>query len=78
MVRVSNTLLVILILLVISILVGCGLTKGSAEWHTEQGYKLAEQGRYDEAIEECTKAIELDSNLANAYANRALAYGLLQ
>ncbi len=41
-------------------------------------YKLAEQGRYDEAIEECTKAIELDSNLANAYANRALASGLLQ
>jgi tetratricopeptide (TPR) repeat protein len=49
-------------------------SKGTAEWHTNQGYKLAEQGRYDEAIEEYTKAIGLDPDFALAYAHRARAY----
>ena len=30
---------------------------------------------YDEAIKECNKAIELDPNLATAYAIRSVAYG---
>ena len=68
-------LLFALVLLVGGVLVGCvGPAKGTAEWHADQGYKLAEEGRYDEAIEECNKAIELDPNLAMAYNNRAWAY----
>lgn len=35
---------------------------------------LNEQGRYDDAIEECSKAIELDPNLATVYFNRGFAY----
>jgi len=66
--------LLALVLLVTGILTGCGPAKGTAEWHAEQAYKLAEQGHYDEAIEECNKAIELDPNLAAAYNNRAWAY----
>ncbi|MFC2024283.1 tetratricopeptide repeat protein [Chloroflexota bacterium] len=48
---------------------------GTAEWHSNQAYELNNQGRYDEAIEECNKAIEFDPNLADAYVNRATAYG---
>ena len=34
-------------------------------------------GQYDRAIADCNKAIELDPNLAEAYANRACAYTFL-
>lgn len=63
--------LLALVLLVGGILVGCGTAKDTAEWHYDQGNKLAEQGRYDEAIEEYTKAIELDSSVAVAYTTGA-------
>ena len=67
--------LVSLLLLVVGILAGCGgPAKGSAEWHADQGYKLFNQGRYDEAIKECTEAIELAPNFAEAYSNRGIAY----
>ena len=36
--------------------------------------ELIEEGRYDEAIAECNKAIELDPNMAGAYVNRSFAY----
>ncbi len=67
--------LVALLLLVVGILAGCGgPAKGSAEWHADRGYKLFNQGNYDEAIKECTEAIELAPDFAEAYRNRGLAY----
>ena len=72
--------LAIICLLVVSlvfglVIIGCvGPTAGTAEWHAQQAYELNEQGRHDEAIEECNKAIELDPNLALAYNNRGAAY----
>ncbi len=42
--------------------------------HLEQGDIYADQGQWDEAIIEYTKAIELDPQLALAYNNRACTY----
>ena len=64
----------VLVLLVGAIVVACGPAKDTAEWHADQAYELAEQGCYDEAIEEYTKAIELNPNYVEAYNNRACAY----
>ena len=67
--------LLVVVLLIAGILVGCvGPAKGTAEWHFDQGYKLAEQGHYDQAIEEYSKAIELDPDMAEAYCNRPVGY----
>ena len=64
-----------LFLLVVGILAGCGgSAKGSAEWHADQGYKLLNYGRYDEAIKEYTEAIELAPNFTEAYNTRGIAY----
>lgn len=76
---VSRGLVVLLavVLLVGSVLAGCGGTaKDTAEWHFDQGNKLYSQGRYNEAIEEYTWAIELDPNSTEAYGNRGNAYKL--
>jgi len=73
--RHQTVLLLSLVLLVGSLLPGCGgATEDTAEWHFDEGNKLVEKGRYDEAIEECTKAIALDPNLVKAYCWRAVAY----
>ena len=39
-----------------------------------QAHNLANEGRYDEAIEKYNKAIELNPNYAIAYAGRGQAY----
>jgi protein-L-isoaspartate O-methyltransferase/Flp pilus assembly protein TadD len=39
----------------------------SAEAHTFLGWRLSFDGRYEEAIEECKRAIEVDSTLGNPY-----------
>ena len=65
MYRGSIVVLLVSVLLISGILVACGVpAKGAAEWHANQAYELAKQGRYEEAIEECNKAIELDPGLA--------------
>ena len=46
----------------------------AAEEHYVQAHNLHKEGRYDEAIKEYTKAIELDPNYAIAYAERGQAY----
>ncbi len=56
---------------------GCGPSEDTAEWHLGQAYKLAEQDRYDEAIEECNRAVVLDPDCAEAYNNRAYIYNKL-
>jgi len=42
--------------------------------HVQQGTVYREQGEFDKAIAEYTKAIELDPDLAIAYNNRGCAY----
>ena len=67
-------ILLVVLLLTANIFAGCGGGEGTAEWHAEQGVKLNNQDRYEEAIQEFNKAIELDPNLAEAYSNRGDAY----
>ena len=43
----------------------------TAKEHFKQGVTLLEEKRYDEAIAEFTKAIELNPQDAEAYYNRA-------
>ena len=40
----------------------------------DRGYELVENGSFDEAIEECNKAIEIDPEFTEAYLNRGNAY----
>lgn len=42
-------------------------TKPTAKAHTFLGWSLSHQGKYDEAIAECLKAIELDPDYGNPY-----------
>ena len=60
--------------IVVGLIFGGGLGTGAAVSHFSQGVELQEQGRFEEAIDEYTKAIELDPNYAMAYSNRAAAY----
>jgi hypothetical protein len=45
-----------------------------AQAHLKQGDAYVEQGQWDEAITEYSKAIELDPELAEAYSSRGYAY----
>ncbi|MBI4641981.1 MAG: caspase family protein [Candidatus Tectomicrobia bacterium] len=47
---------------------------GSASIHFLQGMNYYDEGRYDLAIADFTKAIELDLKYVSAYTNRGLAY----
>ncbi len=54
---------------------GCSPSAQSqAAIYNNQGCDLYDEGRYDEAIAEYTKAIELDQNDARYYCNRGIAY----
>jgi tetratricopeptide (TPR) repeat protein len=54
---------------------GCtSFTSSQAETHYNKGNYLSDAGKYDEAIVEYTKAIELNQNYAKAYNNRGSAY----
>ena len=64
--------LILLVLLVSGILVGCV----PVVWHAKQAYELNNQGRHDEAIVECNKAIELYPYYAWAFYTRACTYKL--
>lgn len=73
--RVRLVFLLALIVLVSGCLASCGgLTQNTAKWHLDQGKVLVVRSHYDQAIEECTKAIDLDPRLAKAYFWRAIAY----
>jgi tetratricopeptide (TPR) repeat protein len=55
--------------------VGCGLSFDSQAFeHFERGLDYRVQGQSDLAIEEFTKAIEIDPQLDLAYYNRGLVY----
>jgi len=54
---------------------GCtGLAPNHAEEYYNEGVALSNDGRYDEAIAEYNKAIEIDQNYTNAYVNLGYAY----
>ncbi len=50
---------------------------GVAKQHYDKGVEYGQQGRFDDAIAEYSKAIELDHNFAEAYSNRGNAYRAL-
>ena len=50
---------------------GC---KGRAADHYNRAVAYAEKGEYDQAFSEFTKAIEIDSDYADAYVGRGAAY----
>ena len=67
--------LLIFVVLVGAIIIACGnATEDTAEWHFNQGNKLAEQGRYEQAIEDYDQAIRLNPEDADAYYNRGIVY----
>jgi tetratricopeptide (TPR) repeat protein len=48
----------------------------SAQTYVNRANTYLNDGQYDMAISECTKAIQLDPNLYIAYINRASAYSM--
>ena len=71
--------LVMLILMVTLGLSGCGISftidgMSEAEEHLHAGVELYDEGRLTDALTEYDKAIRLDPQLADAYANRGRAY----
>ncbi len=56
-----------IVILIISLLFSLGCKNYGAKKHYNAGKKLKKQGRYEEAIEEYKKAIELDPEYAKAY-----------
>jgi tetratricopeptide (TPR) repeat protein len=53
---------------------GCQAKSIKAETHHKNGLALAIDGKYEEAIIELNKAIELDPEYAAAYYDRGIAY----
>ncbi len=53
------------------------VTNKDFDYYFKQADTLFQQGEYEKAIEDYTKAIELNSNFAEAYNNRGLAKGYL-
>ena len=76
----NKFLIILLTILAVAVLLlpGCGqpITTSShpAEDHNYQGLVLNDKGRYDEAIAEYTKAIEINPNYSTAYTNRGNVY----
>ena len=68
------------ILLVVTGVLGIGCAGGAsrtaetAKTYYNQGADCLKQGKYDEAIGDFTRAIEIDSGLAEAYNNRGMAF----
>lgn len=51
---------------------------GNAEEHYLRGMKYADEGNYSKAIEELTKAIEINPDYALAYTGRGVTYSLME
>ena len=75
----KNLMVVLAALLLVGLplIGGCGDDGGGlteVEEHFNKGLEHGQQGRFDDAIAEFNKAIELDPQVASAYAGRALVY----
>jgi tetratricopeptide (TPR) repeat protein len=68
--RKAIVLSMLAVLLVLSVLLPAGCGSSSAAEHNERGDSLVEEQRYEEAIDEYSKAIEIEPNLASTYLNR--------
>lgn len=55
-------------------LFSCATTQEKAAAHNSRGIIYIEEGKYDQAISEFSKAIEIDSSIAVTYFNRGLVY----
>ncbi len=77
-------ILAVLLLVALPLVSACGgnggesvAPTGEARQHYNKGVEYGQQGRFDDAIAEYSKAIELDPSLAEAYSNRGDAYRAL-
>jgi tetratricopeptide (TPR) repeat protein len=68
----------IAILSVVLLAWGCGSGASEAQRHNQRGMELAAEDRWQEAIFEYNKAIDLDRDMVPAFLNRGEAYNLLQ
>jgi len=48
--------------------------RAKASVYVKRGAAYIQKGEYEKAIEDCTKAVELNPAHANAYINRGIAY----
>jgi tetratricopeptide (TPR) repeat protein len=64
----------VLILLVLFTIFGNVFAQEFTKEALDKGIEYAQKGKYDEAISEYNKAIEINSNYAEAYSNRGDAY----
>ncbi len=67
----------IILLILLSIVLSISGCAGNAQEHLQKGNSYLEQQQWQEAINEYNSAIKIDPNLAEAYCNRASAYGSL-
>lgn len=66
------------VLLVVGIFAACGSpAERTAQRHFNHGVDLADEGQYEQATTEFSKAIELDPYYTEAYNNRGTAYHYL-
>jgi len=68
----SVTLTLIFTLMIV--FTGCGCFMSAAQEYAKRGAELFYEGRFEEAIVECNKAIELNPNLPDGYGIRAWIY----
>ena len=77
-----TVVLFVLALVILSIQLSCSRPpEGSPDWYFNRAYDLANQGLYEEAVEEYTKVLEgnpTNTIKIQTYINRAAAYTRLQ
>jgi len=66
--------MVVISIIIFPTLFSCATTRQKAAAHNSQGIIYIEEGKYDQAISEFNKAIEIDSRIAVSYFNRGLVY----
>jgi len=62
------------IVIVISLFFACLISQGYADDHFSQGKLLYDSGKYEQAIEEFSKAIDLNPKNADAFIGRGRSY----
>lgn len=66
--------MVVISIIIFPALLSCATTQQKAAAYNSQGIIYIEEGKYDQAISEFNKAIEIDSSNAVSYFNRGLVY----